>query len=127
MNTLSSRQLEERRLLEEAFAVARQIPNVKPMWLFSNSIEKPNYELSYRDMISEPVQHYFEEIWKGLRPCPLHDIFYRRMTSTSLAPYYPSSYRIDGCTGGLISNESAEKIIQEYLMWIDLSTKLPKM
>lgn len=139
MHTKPKRQIQEQRLLQEKFAVHRQ-HDPRPIWLFSNPIQHPHYKLTASEMTNDAVRQHFEEIWCGSKPCTLHDQFYCKMEST--IPNYPSSFRIDGCTGkilhnkylvfslcsgGLISDADAEEIIQEYLGWIDLSTKLPRI
>jgi hypothetical protein len=87
-------------LLQEKFAVFRQHPDPKPTWLFSNPIQQPHYRLIVSDMTSESVRQHFDNIWCGLQPCALHDQFYRTLKST--APNFPSSFRIDGCTGAFV-------------------------
>ncbi|KAI6232627.1 hypothetical protein M3Y99_01009500 [Aphelenchoides fujianensis] len=112
--------------IEEKFATARQLGDLKPTWLIRHRIYRGHNELTGDELQADDVKEHFERVWKGQQPCNAHELFLKCVCGPQKT-WFPSSYRVHASTGGIISAQTMDEVFKKYMEWMKLGTSLPKM
>ncbi|KAI6197711.1 hypothetical protein M3Y94_01257900 [Aphelenchoides besseyi] len=125
IHKIPRRRAQEVQRLRANFATARESGDTKPIWLIKHRVYVPHSELTHEQLIGDDVKEHFESIWSGNTTYTPHQQF---LKSTAIDKvWFPSSYLIYSCTGGIVSNVVMDSAVQEYMKWMDLAVKLPRL